>query len=115
LHKYGRCVHTHEMTSAVYVVNLILTAQVNMIQTEDKQTYRTESLLIYFLYEAEFYPEYVIMYECVRVVSLARLSTKCSEWAFVTGLCPLSVVRVCVFNSNDFSSETTNLILTKRY
>ena len=50
---------------------------------------------------------------------LAHLSTKCSGWAIVTGLCPSSVVRrpSCVvrklFYLNIFSSETTHWIWTK--
>jgi len=58
---------------------------------------------------------------------LAHLSTKCSWWAIVTGLCPSSVVvrrPSCVvrrassvvrkhFYLNIFSSETTHWILTK--
>jgi len=61
------------------------------------------------------------------VIFLAHLSTKCSGWAIVTGLCPSSVVvrrppcvvrcASCVvrklFYLNIFSSETTNWILTK--
>ena len=48
---------------------------------------------------------------------LAHLSTKCSEWAIVTGLCP-SCVSACVrklFHSIDFSSKTTHWIFTKLY
>ena len=41
---------------------------------------------------------------------LAHLSTKCSGWAIVTGLCPLSVN---LFYLNIFSSETTHWIWTK--
>jgi len=51
---------------------------------------------------------------------LAHLSTKCSGWAIVTGLCPSScVVRRAscgvrqLFYLNIFSSETTHWILTK--
>ena len=51
---------------------------------------------------------------------LAHLSTKCSWWAIVTGLCPSSCVgrrASCVvrklFYLNIFSSETTHWILTK--
>ena len=51
---------------------------------------------------------------------LAHLSTKCSGWAIVIGLCPLSsivrrassVVRK-LFYLNTFSSETAHWILTK--
>ena len=59
-------------------------------------------------------------------VLLAHLSTKCSGWAIVTGLCPSSVVRRPssvvrrassvvrkLFYLNIFSSETTHLIWTK--
>ena len=60
-----------------------------------------------------------------RCLFLAHLSTKCSWWAIVTGLCPSSVVvrrassvvRACVvrklFYLNIFSFETTHWILTK--
>ena len=51
---------------------------------------------------------------------LAHLSTKCSGWAIVTGLCPSSVVVLRassvvrkLFYLNIFSSETTHWILTK--
>jgi len=50
---------------------------------------------------------------------LAHLSTKCSGWAIVTGLCPSSFVRRAssvvrkLFYLNTFSSETTYCILTK--
>ena len=47
---------------------------------------------------------------------LAHLSTKCSGWAIVIGLCPLSVVRRAsckLFYLNIFSSETAHWILTK--
>jgi len=51
---------------------------------------------------------------------LAHLSTKCSGWAIVTGLCPSSVIvrrPSCVvrklFYLNIFSSETTCWISTK--
>jgi len=51
---------------------------------------------------------------------LAHLSTKCSGWAIVTGLCPSSVVvrRALsvvhkLFYLNIFSSETTYWTLTK--
>jgi len=60
---------------------------------------------------------------CLTVCTfLAHLSTKCSGWAIVTGLCPSSsVVRraSCVvrklFYLNIFSSETTHWIWTKLY
>ena len=55
----------------------------------------------------------------LKITFLAHLSTKCSGWAIVTGLCPSSVVvrrPSCVrklFYLNIFSSETTHWILTK--
>jgi len=57
---------------------------------------------------------------CLHFLFLAHLSTKCSWWAIVTGLCPSSVVvrRASPvvrkrFYLNIFSSETTHWILTK--
>ena len=56
----------------------------------------------------------------ITILFLAHLSTKCSWWAIVTGLCPSSCVSrhaACVvrklFYLNIFSSETAHWILTK--
>jgi len=72
-----------------------------------------------------FNPQLEIKY--IFVYFLAHLSTKCSGWAIVIGLCPSSVVvrrASCVvrrpscvvrklFYLNIFSSETAHWILTK--
>ena len=56
---------------------------------------------------------------CLPLPFLAHLSTKCSGWAIVIGLCPSCVIRrpSCVvrkhFYLNIFSSETVHWILTK--
>jgi len=71
-------------------------------------------------YSAILYVEGSLMYYFKENwIFLAHLSTKCSGWVIVTGLCPSCVVccASCVvrklFYLNIFSSETTYWILTK--